>query len=182
MENNSIEMLVHTALTAHKEPEAVLIITDNRESIQRELDRYKFLKLDLTISSTADILETLQNTTENSLDVVIIDGEIGNSLTIFAHSNRALKRDGLISTRGDFATLKVLASEFRIAMPYLVNSLEEKSTTLLFGSKFYHPTADINLQRADFIEGCNYYSSDIQYSAFIMPNFIKSKIKEFVKN
>ena len=154
----------------------------NKDSIQNELDKHKFLKLNVEISSTDKILETLQDSDENSFDVVIIDAEIENCLTIFAHSNRVLKSNGLISTKGNFETLRVLASEFRIAMPYLVNDLSEKSTTLLFGSKFFHPTADINLQRADFIDNCNYYNSDIQYSSFVMPNFIKSKIKEFVRN
>ena len=175
-------MLVHTALATHKEPETILVITDNKDEVQTELNRHKFLKLKTKIVRVSKMLEALQNSEENSLDVLIIDGEIANCKTIFAHSNRILTAQGLISVRGNFEILRVLASEFIIAMPYIVNSIQEKSTTLLFGSKFYHPTADINLQRADFLDGCNYYNSDIRNGSFIMPNFIKSEIKEFVKN
>jgi len=32
---------------------------------------------------------------------------------------------------------------------------------LMLASRFYHPTADINLQRADLTDGYAYYNSDI---------------------
>ena len=175
-------MLVHTALTTHKEPKNLLVITDDKVSFQTELDRYKFLKLEVRIVESSKLLSTLQNEKDGSLDVVIIGCEIENDKTVFAHVNRILTNEGLTSLKGDFTRLEILASEFRIAMPYLVNSLEKSATILLFGTKFYHPTADINLQRADFLDGCSYYNSDIQNASFVMPNFIKSEIKEFVKN
>jgi len=174
-------MLVHTALNTHKEPTQILIITDNKKDFQLELDKHKFLNLATTFANSKNGFETLQNSKIESFDVIIL-ASISDEVKMFGHSNRVLKNKGLISAVGNLDSLKNLASEFRIAMPYLVNSLEEKSETLLFGSKFYHPTADINLQRADFVDNCNYYNSDIQNSSFIIPNFIKSEIKDFVKN
>jgi spermidine synthase len=171
-------MLVHTALTTHKEPQTILVITDEVSEFQAEFDKHKFLNLDIKFSEN---LETIQDAESDSKDIIIISKKVEDK-KIFAHSSRVLKSNGLISTCGDFSTLEDLASEFRIAMPYLVNSLDEKSTTLLFGSKFFHPTADINLQRADFLDDCKYYNSDIHTASFIMPNFIKSAIKDFVKN
>lgn len=175
-------MLVHTALNSHKEPEKVLVISNSQSEVQEELAKHKFLKLDVQLSTTNILLETLQNGKDDFFDAIIIDEVISDNKVIFAHANRILKSDGLLTLKGDFSTLKTLASEFRIAMPFFVNSLEEKSETLLFGTKTYHPTADINLQRADFLDNCNYYNSDIHNSSFVVPNYIKNEIKDFVRN
>ena len=34
--------------------------------------------------------------------------------------------------------------------------------TSIIASKNYHPTADLNLQRADLLDGLDYYSAEIQ--------------------
>jgi len=181
LKQNIIEMLVHTALNTHKEPTQILIIADNQQEFQLELNKHKFLNLETTFAEEKKGFETLQNSSPETFDIIIL-ASMSDEVKMLAHSNRVLKNKGLISAIGDFQALKTLASEFRIAMPYFVNSLDEKSETLLFGSKFYHPTADINLQRADFLDKCNYYNSDIQNSSFVVPNFIKNAIKDFVRN
>ena len=181
MNQNNIEMLVHTALNTHKEPAQILILTNNEKEFQLELDKHKFLDLEVTFSTSQNGLTLLKNTSPETFDIIISDS-VSDEVKIFAHSNRVLRNKGLISTSGNLESLKTLSAEFRIAMPYLVNNLELQSEVLLFGSKFYHPTADINLQRADFLDNCNYYNSDIQNSSFVLPNFIKNSIKDFVRN
>jgi spermidine synthase len=169
-------MLVHTALATHKEPKRVLVISENRTEIETEFSRERFINLEVSFSN----LEIVPEFSENEFDVAIIEEK--PSKLDFAHLKRVLSNEGVLTMVGDFETLENLASEFRIAMPFLVNSLEITSEILLLGSKFYHPTADINLQRADFLDGCEYYNSDIHVASFVMPNYIKSQIREFVKN
>ena len=41
--------------------------------------------------------------------------------------------------------------------------------TSILASKKYHPTADINLQRSDLLDGLDYYSSEIQLASFVFP-------------
>ena len=41
--------------------------------------------------------------------------------------------------------------------------------TSIIASKRYHPTADINLQRADLLDGLNYYSAEIHNASFVFP-------------
>jgi len=176
---NSLEMLVHVPLATHKEPNSILVVTDREDNIRDELKRHKFLNLETKFFSTLDSIRDLES---EKFDIAIFDLPIESSVVMSVHLKRVLKSDGLASTRGDFQTLKAISSEFRIAMPYLVNSLTKSSEVLILASKFYHPTADINLQRADFIDGCNYYNSDIHTASFIMPNYIKREIREFVKN
>jgi len=51
----------------------------------------------------------------------------------------------------------------------------------IMGSKLYHPTADMILQRADLIDGLKYYNSDIHKASFILPNYIKQELGELYK-
>jgi spermidine synthase len=41
--------------------------------------------------------------------------------------------------------------------------------TSILASKKYHPTADLNLQRADLLDGLDYYSAEIQLASFVFP-------------
>ena len=182
MSLNSFEMLIHVPLTTHKEPKSLLIISDNRENIASELAKHQFLDLNTTYIETAKSFEKLQNFQNGEFDIVILDFVPKSDKSFFAHLNRVLTNEGLISSRGDFQTLNTTSSEFRIAMPYFVNSLTKSSEVLILASKFYHPTADINLQRSDFLDGCNYYNSDIHIASFTMPNYIKKEIAGFVRN
>jgi len=183
MEKYIIEMLLHVAVNTHKEPKKVIVLTKNQDTFQTEFNKYKFENIDFETLSPENYLDELAKLENASLDILVVDEVITeNHKKFFAHTNRVLKNDGLVSLKGNFEALKYLANEFLIAMPYFVNFPQEKTEVLLFGSKLYHPTADIILQRADFIDSCEYYNSDIQYSSFTMPNSIKSQIKDFVKN
>jgi spermidine synthase len=178
MGNYSLEMLVHTALSTHKEPKNILVVTDEKENIEHEFSKHKFLELQTTFTT----LEKFPDLESENFDVAIFDISENIDQIAISHIHRVLDSKGLLSIRGNFETLKMLSNNFLIAMPYLIFSIDEKSEIQLFASKFYHPTADINLQRADFLDNCEYYNSDTHTSSFVMPNFIKSEIKDFVRN
>ena len=63
-----------------------------------------------------------------------------------------------------FADLKLVGTKFWIAMPFKFGH-----NTSILASKKYHPTADLNLQRADLLDGLDYYSSEIQLASFVFP-------------
>jgi spermidine synthase len=51
----------------------------------------------------------------------------------------------------------------------------------MLASRFYHPTADINLQRADLTDGFAYYNSDIAIAAFATPTQINNEYLGLIK-
>jgi spermidine synthase len=178
MANYNLEMLVHVPLSTHKEPQKVLVVSDRKEEVENELKKQKlFLSLETTFASS----ESFKDLDSESFDVAIFDGVDLDEVSV-SHANRVLNSNGVVSASGDFETLKRFAGVFRIAMPYLTFQIDGKSEVSILSSKFYHPTADINLQRADFIDSCEYYNSDTHTSSFVMPNYIKNQIRDFVKN
>ena len=72
--------------------------------------------------------------------------------------------------------LTLLGNNFWIAMPYSFSH-----STMILGSKKYHPTADLNLHRADFLENMEYYSSDIHLATFVFPAKIHKELTGFAK-
>jgi len=174
-----IEMLIHTPINTHKEPQKVAVIGNDIDSYKEEFKKQHFLNLEINY---IDSLQQLQDIESASLDVIIVDTILESDKRFFAHLNRALNDKGLLSLNGDLNNLAPVAEEFLIAMPYLIYSFESATKPLIFGSKFYHPTADIILQRSDFIDNLSYYNSDIHTASFTMPNWIKSQIREIVKN
>ena len=63
-------------------------------------------------------------------------------------------------------------------MPY---NLGNAATSLLV-SKEYHPTADVNLHRADMLDGVDYYNCDVHPAAFAMGNYIRKEYLGIIKN
>jgi spermidine synthase len=63
-------------------------------------------------------------------------------------------------------------------MPYNIGN----GSTAILCSKEYHPTADINLQRADMIDGLSYYNCNVHPAAFAMPNYIRKEYLGLIKN
>jgi len=117
-------------------------------------------------------------------DLISIDGigeQMANSFLEFFRVNRQfvlklfdiLKDDGLIAfsskvfSRDDnrlIDDLKLVGEKFWIAMPYRFGHQAS-----IIASKKYHPTADLNLQRADFLDDLEYYSSEIHIASFVFP-------------
>ncbi len=176
-----VEMLAHVPLSTHKEPQHIFLVSDQVENYLEQFSKYQFLEFDIEVSLIEDFDGRIAEFENGVFDIAIIDQKLNNIQ--IAHISRVLKKDGLVAMVGEsFETLKNLAKNFRIAMPYLVFMKDNFSEILYFGSKFYHPTADINLQRSDLLEDLNYYNSDIHVSAFYMPNYIKNEIANFVRN
>ena len=120
----------------------------------------------------------------SNYDVVI--SEMSADAAFFSHVNRVLKDDGQfvssnVSLEDIQATknlMMTLAKYCKIIMPYNIGN----ASSALFCSKEYHPTADINLQRADMIDGLNYYNSDIHPASFAMGNYIRKEYLGIIKN
>lgn len=177
------EMMVHTAMCTHKNPNSVWLASDNAEEIMGELARHK--GIDSTVTTASEMLNALRNAQDKSTDIVLVD-TLCNDGAVFAHVNRILKDDGLCVLRhpdlddvaGNTNVMQILGNYFKIIMPYSVGD----GTTLLLCSKEYHPTADLILQRSDLLEGQQYYNCDIHTAAFAMPQYIRKNYLGIIRN
>ena len=174
---NYYEMKVHTALNTHKEPINVLLVGENK-AVEAEIKRHDCVKNLKVVKK--DEVESLGI---KSFDVVIAD-EFNEAFV------QILKDDGLavidaVSYFDDLdahkETLKRAGEGFYIAMPFRIDSGKSVMTPVLV-SKKYHPTADINLQRADLMDGLNYYNSDIHIASFVKPTYIFKALLGVAKN
>ena len=52
---------------------------------------------------------------------------------------------------------------------------------IIFASKKYHPQSEIVLQVSDLLEGCNYYSTELQNAAFVFPANITKALTGIAK-
>lgn len=174
------EMMVHVALCTSKDPKNVLLISQNATAMQDEIAKHQ----GVSVSVIANDIDLLRDTSDNSFDVVINEG--ATDAASLAHINRVLKEDGLLVTQHpsldkvsqNTALMQILANYFKIIMPYTIGS----DKTALLASKAYHPTADIILQRADMLDGLEYYNCDIHPAAFAMPNYIRKEYLGIIKN
>ncbi len=180
-ENIYKELMVHIPICTHKEPKNILLISDDAVGMIDEVAKYG--SMDATAIGSGDI-DTLRDMQDATFDVVISEAAIDPVTT--AHINRVLKEDGLaafapIDLEQEDATkaqLKEVGKYFKIAMPY---SLLGPNHALL-ASKEYHPTADINLQRADLTDGFTVYNSDLHVGIFALPTYIKKAYLGSIKN
>ncbi len=176
------EMMVHVPLCTHKEPQQVLIVSDDAAALEHEVARHH----DIAAKSVAaaGVLDALRSEADQSADVILLEGT--TDAAAVAHASRILKGDGLMvmqhpaldDTDANTALMQVLGNYFKIIMPYHVGN----GTTLLLASKSYHPTADLILQRADLLEGQQYYNCDIHPAAFAMPNYVRKAYLGIIKN
>ena len=173
------EMMAHIPVCSHKSPKSLLLISNAPEGIQTELARH--IGLDVTVGA----LDSIANGEDAAYDIVLIDSTAAISRATYAHLNRIVKEDGLISSLNasidDEATtteqLNAIGEYYKVVMPY---KAEDK--TMILASKEYHPTADVILQRTDLIDGLSYYNCDIHVSSFAMPNYIRSTYRGIIKN
>lgn len=173
------EMMAHVPVCSHKAPKDVLLISNSAEGIQKELARH--IGLNVTLGG----LDAIANAQDSAYDIVLIDSTAEISRATYAHLNRIVKEDGLVSClmasldeeETTNAQLSALGEYFKVLMPY---SAQEK--TMLLASKAYHPTADVILQRTDLIDGLSYYNCDIHMASFAMPNYIRTAYKGAIKN
>ena len=173
------EMMAHIPVCSHKAPKSLLLISNAPEGIKTELERHKGLNV------TVGGLDSIASGEDTSFDIVLIDSSASISRATYAHLNRIVKEDGLISTLNaslDDETaskeqLSAIGEYFKVVMPY---KAEDK--TMILASKEYHPTADVILHRTDLIDGLSYYNCDIHISSFAMPNYIRSAYRGIIKN
>ncbi len=174
------EMMVHVPLSTHKEPKDVLVISNNASDLITQIQKHTDVSCDV-ISENIDFLREIQ---ENKYDVVIC--EYSFDPVIVAHIHRVLKEDGLFvmnhidldNKQESTNMLEILGKYAKIIMPYFL----DRAQTALFASKEYHPTADIILQRADLLDGLEYYNSDLHVASFAMGNDVRKTYLGIIKN
>ncbi len=167
-DNNAFnEMMVHLPLCTHKEASNVLIVGTSNEDMKNQAAKHnKTSNVEFGDSS----LITSKN--DKNIDVIILT-DVKIDELLLANIDRILKDDGLIAFASEafskdkeqlFADLKLVGTKFWIAMPFKFGH-----NTSIIASKKYHPTADLNLQRADLLDGLNYYSAEIHNASFVFP-------------
>lgn len=167
-DNNAFnEMMVHLPLCTHKEASNVLIIGTSNEDMKAQAAKH---------NKTSNIefgdLSLLTSKNEKNIDVIIFT-DVKLDELLLANIERILNDDGLIAFASSsfssnkeqlFTDLTLVGSKFWIAMPFKFGH-----NTSVIASKRYHPTADLNLQRADLLDGLDYYSAEIHNASFVFP-------------
>jgi len=142
-----------------------------------------------------DTVQFLGNAKDGAYDIVIInrfDEVYLNDKAVMAHVNRILSEKGLVvmdassqlfDMAGHKEVLSAFCCEFKIVMPFRYTSMVRPGGEQWFalGSKFFHPTADVNLQRADLTDGFKWYNSDIHVSQFALPTATFNLLKAYIK-
>jgi len=177
------EMMVHVPMCTHKEPANVLIVTDVPEALQNELARYGDAVV-VTHAGAGAALSALRDLADGCMDVVLCDADV--DAAVAGHISRVLGTDGVVAMRhpsldevqANTVLMGVLGNYFKIVMPYRLWN----EATLLIASKGNHPTADVNLHRADMLDGLQYYNSDIHPAAFAMPNYVRKTYLGITRN
>lgn len=200
------EFLAHIAACSHKEPKKVLIIGSLNTQIAHEFLRYPEIKVDFfqtedkLLSSLSSLLPNYETTLkhpnfihlsqEDSLDSyydIIISLETSKDYHCYYP---LLSEDGILIIKSphlllekDKVTniLKKVGENFRIIMPFYA-PLFLSPDCYIFCSKKYHPIADIQLQKADMLEGLNYYHANLHLSAFVLPKVLKQTFLWSAKN
>ena len=167
-DNNAFnEMMVHLPLCTHKEATKVLIVGSNNEDMKAQAAKHNKVS-NIEFGDTSIITSK----SEKNIDVIILT-DVKIDELLLANISLILKEDGLIAfpskavSRDEdqlFADLKLVGSKFWIAMPFKFGH-----NTSILASRRYHPTADINLQRADLLDDLNYYSAEIHNASFVFP-------------
>ena len=174
------EMMVHVPVCTSKDPQNVLIISDNSEKLENEMQKHTAI----AHKSVTCGIESLREVADASYDVVICESD--TDAAIFAHISRVLKEDGLVSMNHaslddideNKSNMQILGKYFKVIMPYNLGT----GSTAILASKEYHPTADINLHRVDMLDNLDYYNCDIHPAAFAMGNNIRKEYLGIIKN
>jgi spermidine synthase len=174
------EMMVHIPLCTHKEPKKILIISEDPSKLENEIKKHTGIESN-SVNCSLDSVSKLE---DSSYDVIISEME-GDALFI-SQLNRVLNDDGvLVSAHPNLdeveqnkALMQTLGNYFKIIMPYNIGN----GSTALLCSKSYHPTADIILQRADMLDGLEYYNCDVHPASFAMGNNVRKTYLGIIKN
>ncbi len=174
------EMMVHVPVCTSKEAKDILIISNDADMLSAEAARHS----ESSVKVIGCSLNEISSLGDNAYDVVI--SEMDSDAAFFSQVNRVLKDDGQFVTThksledvdANKSIMNTLGNYFKVIMPYNLGN----GSTALLSSKEYHPTADINLHRADMIDGLSYYNCDVHPAAFAMPNYIRKEYLGLIKN
>lgn len=177
------EMMTHVAMCTHKNPRAMVVLSNQSDLLKTEMTRYR--GTESVYVDANDLLNGLREQADKSADVLLLD-TLSDDGAVFAHTNRILKGDALMVCKhpalDDVAAntklMQILGNYFKIIMPYHL----EDGSTLLLCSKEYHPTADLILQRSDLLEGHQYYNCDVHIAAFAMPQYVRKNYLGIIRN
>ena len=174
------EMMVHVPMCTSKNPQNVLIVSDNVDQLAKEMLKHSDINTQVIECS----LDAIRNLEDASYDVVIC--EMNSDAALLAHLNRILKEDGQLSIThpsldevdANKTMMQVLGNYFKVIMPYNIGN----DSTALLASKEYHPTADIILHRADMLDDNQFYNCDVHIASFAMGNYIRKEYLGIIKN
>ncbi len=174
------EMMVHVPVCTSKDPQNVLIVSDDTKGLEKEMEKHDAI----AYKNIACGLEGLRGEADDSYDVVICESD--TDAAVLAHISRVLKDDGLVTMahpsldniEENKTNMQILGKYFKIIMPYNLGT----GSTALLASKEYHPTADINLHRTDMLDGLDFYNCDVHPAAFAMGNHIRKEYLGIIKN
>ncbi len=187
------EMLVHIPVCTHVDPKSVLLV-GGCDNLYAEVQKHKTIEKIVSLS-TNEAGEKVAELDENSFDIIIVATEEFKSDRVFwGLLNRLLSDRGIVTSMSSLLLteedavereLTTIGELFKIVMPYRYESLAEDGhltcKNLILASHRYHPTADINLQRADLTEGYNYYNSDIAIGTFHLPTVVRKRFLGLIK-
>ncbi len=187
------EMLTHVPFNTHKDPKSILVINGGKR-IQRELEKYNNHREIIHLDGS-DTIEKLAALGAKKFDIAIVStSEFTNRREFWIELTKLLDPKAVVSIEMSniFVNpqqakeeLQLVGRIYPIVMPYryekAANDTIISSEYLMLASRFYHPTADINLQRADLTDGYAYYNSDIAIAAFTVPSFIYKDYMGIIK-
>jgi len=187
------EMLAHVPICTHANPKSLLII-GGCEKLQSEVQKHKTI-VDIVRVDESKARDEISSLDENRFDIIIVAvDEMASDRIFWGLLNRTLKADGVISTVASRlltqlddarAELETIGELFKIVMPYRYEASAHGTglscRNLILASHTYHPTADINLQRADLTDGFKYYNSDIAIGTFHLPTVIRQEFLGLIK-
>jgi len=174
------EMMVHVPVCTSKDPQNVLLISDNAEGFTAEMQKHDNIAFDVIAANS----DALRATKDSAYDVVI--SELESDAAVLAHLNRVLTDDGLLVTthpqlddvEANTTMMQILGKYTKIIMPYNLGN----GSTALLASKEYHPTADINLHRSDMLDNLEFYNCDVHPASFAMGNNVRKAYLGVIKN
>lgn len=166
------EMALFVPLTTLKEPKRLYVEPNLLDSSKAE------------VAKLPDIEPLLSSGEDGSYDVVIMleNSDCKKALSMLSSDGIAIFRLSPwgFEAQKNIEMMKSMRDDLEVLMPYSLGFGIENN--LLFASKKYHPLSDMILQRADFIEGCEYYTPEIHKAAFVLPANIKRALRGVAKN
>ncbi len=162
------EMMTHIPLSTHIDPQNILVITDDIESMKKETIKHKL---------NVDFKTTLPKESNEKYDVIIICANIDENFTQNIDNILEQTAGIVVFVADDIEKdLKTIYDKFWITMPYRFGH-----THAIFASKKSHPQANIKLAVSDMLEGMDYYSTEIHNASFVYGASMTKKLTGLAK-